>query len=695
MEANAQSQPIGLSAGISAEPPASAPPAAPTTDNDFVDNPSYKASAANTQDNDFVDNPNYKPAKPSELTVQPGDSALTKTGKVVGGLFSGIGEGIFSTAAGAADIAHAPQKARELLHTLAGDNEQKSNSETIGYGGETLAEFLLGDEALKALPMAKRLEVAAKTMKTVESSPRLVNALKVGTKILKLSALHGTEAGITQAAQTAIRTPGTIEQKAEEGAKEGAETAAGATVLGAPLEAVGEGLQKAGQVAGKVKNLSDVAEGSKGKEEVVQELSNRIKGSKAQMNTDFEAGINDLKTRLKGSDISAQDNPMATKAKELLAKPNPEEHPLVVAAKNAAGDKLDKSVNNLLDMASKGTIPVEAEEGAQGAAPTPTILDANGNPVKSKTDLTPMHETPLPNYTVDDLVKFRQTIRSLADSYDLGDINARVLRKLNNSVDDTIGKLAEQSNDPTALSDYQKLRANYRDKVNLFDDPVIEKLHDGKVDDAARFFVGLQKSGSALPSAGKTVYNTDVLKRVIGDDGVKAFGKDVFGTMLKDSMENGRINPAKFAQSWDRITEQTKGDLFNINDATNGLAQLAKDAHSAETLQHLTRLGVLGTAGATAGGFIHPLGMGLGTLLGLTVAEGGGIAAGRDLLNYIANHPKVWAAYEGAGKIAAKSTGTVPATASYIGTKAVNSNKVRPKNQSLNDSLQSASGVLQ
>lgn len=700
-------QPATLHTGISAEPQqpqqapnegVSTPPdggAVRTTsydDSEMVDNPSYTPEASDSAGGEMLDNPSYAPPvepKESSLAINPEDTTATKVGKAVGGLFSGIGEGVFSSAAGIADIAHAPAQARQLLHTLAGDNEVSAAAEHIGQGGETLAEFLLGDAALKALPMAKRLEVAAKSLKVIEGSPKLAQALQVGTKILKLAALHGTEAGIVQGAQTAIRTPGDLGEKVTEGLKEGAETGVGATALGVPMEAIGEGLQAAGKIAGKVQNLSNVAEGAKGKEEVVQELSNRIKGAKAKMNGDFETGINDIKARLGNVDIDPKDTPLSKVATDLLAKPNPEENPLVVTAKEAAGDKLDKSVRGILEMASKGEIPVEAEAAAGEA---PTILDASGNPIKSTTDLAEPATKPIPNYTVADLIKFRQAVRSLADSYELGDINARVLRKVNNAVDDTIGKLAEKSHDPEALADYQKLRGDYRDKVNVFDDPIIEKLHEGKVDDAAKAFVGVQRSGSALPSAGKTVFNTDQLKTILGEDGVHAFAKDVFGTMLKDSMEHGRINPAKFAQTWARITDQTKEGFFNVNDASNGLKQLAKDAQSGERLQHLTRLGVLGAIGATAGGAIHPVGVGLGTLLGLTVAEGGGLAAGRDLLNYIANHPRVWATYEAAGKTAAKSTGTATKAVAAGATDVLNKAK---KSSSLKQSLDSISSALQ
>jgi len=642
------------------------------------------------------------------LEFKPEDSALTTAGKVVGNAgvgvgetlegagagvlntLGGVGQGVFQAASKAADTLGLPDKARQFLHHIADDNVAKEENlppaAKIGYGGETLAEFLMGDEALKALPVAQRLETAAKAIKTVEGSPRLVNALRIGARMLALAGIHGAEGGIVQGAQSAAREQGSIEDKAKEGLKQGAEATAFGTAVGVPLEAGGELLQKAGQVAGKVKNLSQVAEGAKGKQEIVEEMGNRIKASNAQMHTDFETGIKDIKDRLSGQEIDPTDNPLQKKAKELLAKPNPEEHPFVVTAKNATGDKLDKSTKDLLEQLSTGTQPVEKEATAEA----PKILDASGKPIQSSKDLAP-ETKPVKNLNIDDLVALRQQVRTLGDSYELGDINGRVLRKINNALDDTIGQMAQKSGDPTALNDYKELRAGYRDKVNLFDNPVIAALRDGKMDDAAKAFVGLKRAGSALPSAGKANFNTDVLKRVIGADGVKAFGKDVFQTMMKDSLDDGQFNPAKFSEAWTRITDDSKNDLFNVADAKNGLKQLAQDAHAGEQLQHLTRAGVLVPLGAAGGASIAH--MGLGALLGLTVAEGGGFAAGRALLNKIATHPEVWNFYQKAGQMAERGApGTAAKVIAKGATDALNATQSKDK---LRDIYSQTSSALQ
>ena len=673
-------------------------------DNEFVDNPSYKPSP---EDSEFVDNPAYNGGKPKKSMLATAEDKFAaehaagvpwagwKEGGVeLAEIPEGIGEGVLSTVAGASDIAHLPQQVRDFLHNVAGTNEEQNGLETAGKGGETIAEFILTDGALKTLPMVKRLEVAAKAMKTIQGSPKLANALRVGAKVLAVAGIHGAEAGTVQAAQTAVRTGGDL----KEAGKEGLEAAAIGGGLDVPLQGLGELAQKAGETATGVKNLANVAEGAKGKQEIVDELGARIKSAHAQMNADFEDAVksptnpNSIYNRLQGQEINAQDNPMAAKAKELLAEPVPEEHPAVKTAQLAAGVKLDKTTKDLLEQIANGTIPEE-----KAAEPATAKVLGFGEPAAKPTKSLAVPKT-APPYTIENLINLRQAIRKASAEYETGDINARVLRELNDSVDDTIGKMAANSGDQTALQDYQAARAKYREKVNVFNDPVIKNIRDGKVDDAAKAFVGVIRSGSALPSSGKVTYNLENLRRIIGDDGVHAFGKDVFNTMLKDSVEakganevaqGGRFNPAKFTQTWERISDATKDQLFDIHTAENGLNALAKDAAAGATLQHLTRLGVLGTIGVAAGSHFHLVGMGLGASIGMTIAEGGYMQRGRDLLNYIATNPAVWNAYEKAGKVAAKSSGITP---QIVGAAATDILNKKPSRDVYSDTENSLSG---
>ena len=630
---------------------------------------------------DVVANPNAPP--------QPGASSNPKAdfekdqwgeGTTLGNVGEGFGKGLEQTLTGTDALARKYLPAVMTNSWLGmgkpaniGQEQAESTphgmAQDVGNSLEGITEFIMGDLALKGIPYVTRLETALKATKVIQGSPRLAQAMSVGSKVLKLAALHGAEATAVQTGQTLAKTG-----DPEQAAKSGLETGATAGLIDAPVQALGEGLQKAGEVAGKVKNLADVAQNSKGTEEVAEELSNRVKASEVQRGNDFEAGINKIKGDLKGQTIERADSPVAVKAKELLANPIPEDDPLTTSAKNVSGDKLDANTKTLLQKAAMGGEPAATTGAPEGNKPL--VLDANGKPVQSKTDLTPVAIKPHPPYTVDNLIQIRQAVRKAGADYEYSDPNAYALRQLNNSIDDTIEQMAQKSGNPQALTDYKALRAGYRTQIHAFDNPVIRNLRDGKFDDAAKAFVGLHNPNSSLPSGGKTNFNIQSLNDAIGPDGVQAFGKQVFGTMLKDSMDNGTINPAKFSQTWSRIADSTKGNLFNIQDAQNGIDQLVKDAQAGATLQHLTRTGVLGAGSVAAGamGGLHLVGMGLATALGLVVSEGGGVAAGRDLLNKIAANPATWNAYERAGQAAAKGTGVTSKAIAGTANNALNPN---------------------
>lgn len=247
---------------------------------DFVDNPNYNPSASQPQD-EFVDNPNFKdPNASDELQVNPDDSVLTKGAKYLGGTAEGIGEGLFKTLAGSADLLGAKGTGvSKELHKLAGDeNAKHGTAQNVGQGLETIGEFLLGDEALKGLSMADRLTQVSKVMKVVEKSPRLAQALRLGINVGKAGAELGPEEraalqkypilarlagagmdalrqGLVQFEQTGLKG-GTDKEALESGAN----MAGTSAVLGGVLGAAGGLLQKGREAADNAAALRASAE---------------------------------------------------------------------------------------------------------------------------------------------------------------------------------------------------------------------------------------------------------------------------------------------------------------------------------------------------------------------------------------------------------------------------------------------------
>src|ERR1039458_3290626 len=191
---------------------------------------------------------------------------LRDMGTAVGQVAEGAGEGIFSTVAGAAHLANKIPGVNiptQTLDTLAGNNEEKTTAEKIGYGGETLTEFMLGDEALKGLSMSDKLLQTAKTMKFLEKSPKTIAALKIGAQALR--------AGTAQGAQTLVRTGGDVGEAAKQGAimagTAGALGTVGAGVgkVASKLAKGGEAVQSLAEKAANAPEKGDVAPGDIGR----------------------------------------------------------------------------------------------------------------------------------------------------------------------------------------------------------------------------------------------------------------------------------------------------------------------------------------------------------------------------------------------------------------------------------------------
>ena len=140
--------------------------------------------------------------------------ALTDLGK-------GMAKGVLSTTSGLGDIIH---NVGEVIHPGLGEavipssglqaetgySHPSYTAQKVGYGGETLMEFLLGDEAIKGLSFADKLSTAAGVAKTLQNSPRIMRALQIGADALRTGTVVGT--------QSAVRSGGDMGQAATDAA---------------------------------------------------------------------------------------------------------------------------------------------------------------------------------------------------------------------------------------------------------------------------------------------------------------------------------------------------------------------------------------------------------------------------------------------------------------------------------------------
>jgi hypothetical protein len=549
----------------------------------------------------------------------------------------------------------------------------------VGYGGESLLEFLAGDEAIKGLSLGKRLEAMTGITKLLEQSPRTMSAVKVGAsvaKILEQAGVNTLTASTLVGLQTFLRSG-----DAKKSLQDAIHTAEIAGPFSVASSAAGEVAGAIGKGANAYRGLTEAAGSAAPKEQVAAEMAEKLNSAEKQMHNEYEAGFQDIADRTQGQTITSTETPLAHAAQTGLHNPTPGVSPLEASLDKKIGNGLDPRVRELLQELSTGVSADEqkAFEDAQRAASRPTGTGVIGPDGQEITRAAEQPDAPVPHeYTGEELVRFRQKIRTLSEDFDYGNINSRVLRSLISSygdhispMDETLGQIASQTGDDSLVNDYMRMRRTYMEKHSVFENnKVIDNLRQGKVGDAAQGFVNMTREGTANPTTGKAAINIRDLRTVLGTDGVHAFGKEVFGTVLRDSMDkigdNFVVNPDKFLRTMERFDPDTLNQLIDWGDVNNGLAALKGDAQSAALLQKLTRLGVMGGVGTVAGAMPH---VGLGTLVGMTAGEGGGmggIAQGRRMLDWIANNPRMWKTWARIGRASESPTaGRVASTVRY------------------------------
>ena len=569
-------------------------------------------------------------------------------------------------------------------------------SKAVGYGGESLMEFLAGDDAIKGLSLAKKLEAMSGITKVLEQSPRTMNATRLGAlvgKVLEHAGVSTISASTVAGLQTFLRSGGDFNQALQDALH----TAEFAAPLSAATETLGEVATAAGKNAAGYESLQKAAGSAAPKEQVASEMADKLNAAEKQMHNEYETGFQDIASRTEGHTVPADHTPLSQEASRILAnQPEPGTNPLVASARKKIGDALNPKVQELLQELSSGSTAeeIEAHENAVAEAARPTRTGILGPGGQEITHAGGAAEPLVPHeYTGKDLVELRQVIRKMSDNFDYGDINSRTLRSLISSygdqispMDETLGQLAGQAGDDTLMDDYMRMRKTYMDKHSVFENnKVIDNLREGKVGDAAQGFINMTREGTASPTTGKAAINIRDLRTVLGDEGVHAFGKQVFGTVLRDSQDQigGQlvVNPDRFLRTLERFDPETLNQLIDWGDVNNGLAALKGDAHAAAVLQKLTRLGVMSGVGTVAGAMPH---VGLGTLVGMVAGEGGGmggIAQGRKMLDWIANNPKIWKMWAGIGKVAESPTaGKVASAVRYGGGKAIDAAVGPPSN---------------
>ena len=374
----------------------------------------------------------------------------------------------------------------------------------IGKGGESLTEFLLGDEALKGLSYADKMQHVAKVAKIIEKSPKLSAAIQSGAELAKVQgelspeeiqlirqyprlakfASIGAEAlrhGAVQGAQTFAQTGG----DAKEAGKQALEMAGTSGALGATLGAIGGVAGKVGKTAETAQALTDAAknaptaEGVRGQVEgFVNEALNperaKLDSERAKLDSakrdiaGFAAGTPSKETLAEEAQKYAQtaeqnyhgayQQGIAGIQGDLAGETIPYENsPLHQAAQELVQHGEDTS--KPLDTGFKKTRPgspalnsrldflANPQKEAEAATPE-TWVDANG--VSHTEEAAPTEEQKPINLDINELLSRRkelgEQLRNTGWSTDLERQDRSIYKRLMQGVDDSIQTLAENAN---------------------------------------------------------------------------------------------------------------------------------------------------------------------------------------------------------------------------------------------------------
>ena len=367
----------------------------------------------------------------------------------------------------------------------------------LGYAGETLTEFMLGDEALKGLSQADKLGTVSKFMKIAEGSPRLLQALRTGADVEKVGAdaglspeaiqfvrsnptlakflnigMNAARTGATQGTQTLVRSGGDVKQAATDAAL----TAGTGAVLGTVAHGVAGVLRKGGKAAQTISQMNDVAagaptaagvesslgktvndaftnetgtlqnnlndanstigrfgEGAPGQQAITQAAQKAAKVGKQGVHDAYQAGLDHL-VEMSGDHTIPYENSPLHKAAQEIQSATPETAGPLDRAFNVAQPGSPKA-NALIDHLADPTLGATAEGGSEPSG----LLDANGKPIES----TPQGAEPA-ELDMQHLVARRQSLSNLIRNLGPSDRADRaVYSKLLDGIDDTISKLAD------------------------------------------------------------------------------------------------------------------------------------------------------------------------------------------------------------------------------------------------------------
>jgi hypothetical protein len=531
--------------------------------------------------------------------------------------------------------AQASQQYRDTEHQRA---QTHNTAQNIGYGGETLTEFVMGDEALKGLSMADKLATSSKIMKVIERSPRLMQALKFGATAAKASSelspeeaaiirqspklaklvglgLDAARAGAVQGAQTTIRTGGNVKQ----GAVDAAGTAATAGVLGGVLGAAGHVMGNGSKAAQTVADMTGIAKEAPSQAAVEGQVSDAVHGAFNGENATLQNNLDDATSQIGMFGEGAPQQSAITTAAQQYAK----------QGENAVHAAYQGGLDQLTQMSGDATVPYEgsplhkaATELTQATPQTAGPLDeafnirqpasprANaildrltnlgGEPEETQPEKWVDHngvehtepagesqEAPSTDLNMQHLVARRHTlsriVRDLNPTSPDYQADKAVYSKLLEGVDDTIGQLSDQVHQgPLAEGEqshgrqlFDQMNQQYREGIRPFQNKDVQNILKGNLNDVAKSIMGGQTSIKDIAD----------VKQALGPQNFSTVSRASLQNIVQSSMnDSGDVDYKGLFKKFGKIDPNVRSAMFGQQgEQLADALKVATDASGAQT----------------------------------------------------------------------------------------------------------------
>lgn len=495
--------------------------------------------------------------------------------------------------------------------------QQPSLLRGTGEIAGNVAQFIAGDEALKALSIGEKLDIAAKAAKVLSLSPKMAEALDIGMSVVQNAVRQGVVGGAQTTAQAYSNQKATSSESLKEGAVAGT-TAAGVSTLFGALGIAGdklyeaiasrqpEAIQQAFQnAADQGHQLANTVAGKTlgGARATALEVEDLLEQAKDQMHAEYAHGLSMLSSQAGALKIGTS----GTKLQDLV-----------------------KEFSAISDLTPKQEAALEIDKIVKGGS-----------------------------FSWDEMIQLRKNISSITRRLNYDSPLLRDLGAMRHYVDDAAQESLNAAQQPELAQTFTKMRNTYFTKSRAFENSAVRSLTGKNSDDIA----------DVLLKGGSKIDNIQNLRTLIENpDAMKPIEGQLLNKMINQASTGVEgFNPRSFIRTFNQLSPDVREAFWG-----NSLPEIEKFYQNVKDLP-LTASGIWkGLAGymmhravfdvalrgagltAIAGGLLA--GKEIGGKEGMEVASTGAILGGVLLIH----NPKAIAALnkfiEGSGKVAVPTT---------------------------------------